>query len=307
VGSGDLTRVLTSPLRFPNLGADQNSFTSITALALGAFTGHADRQEAVALAVTARGIEDLDEEGTQLWLTFIENRGAGLAIVDPRQAPFEFPPELSWSLEQSWAEFSTPVMQALDLDADGVDELVVCSSQVVQGELAYWVIRRQGGAWSSEQHQVAVAGASDLAIRASSYGDGADEPLSGPVDVDSDGKLDLMARGGGDAGPFVVVLRNGGSGTLAGGTALALDPTVQAAAFANVDGDRALELVAVGERGVQFYDVDLLSGALEERTTDIPSGAVSRLTVGDFDGDGITDIATAGEAVTVYFGDPESR
>jgi hypothetical protein len=312
---GDLMRILTSPLLFPNLGSDTNDPTFIGALALGAFTGRAERREAVALAITLTGdgggtVEEpsdgFDEADTSLALAFIENGEAGLAIVDPKQSPFEFPGELSRSIKRRLDESLTdgPVMQALDLDADGVDELILCDTHIVQGQLAYLVIRRQGGAWSSEEHRVEVLGAGDLALRPTPWGevDASDRHLGGPIDIDLDGKSDLVARGDREAGALVVVLRNGGSGTLSDGRALELDPSVRAAAFANIDDDRALELVAGGERGVQFYDVDVTSGALQELAADIPSGAVSALSVGDFDGDGISDVATSGEMVTVYFG-----
>ncbi len=324
LGGGDLTRILTSPLLFPNLGSDASDPTYIVTLALGAFTGQGERRgrrEAVALAITLLdAFDDVEpasdavvEANTSLALAFIENGDAGLAIVEPKQSPFEFPPELSRSIKRGWfePEAGLPTLQALDLDGDDVDELILCDTRTVQGQLAYWVIRRRGGAWSSQEHHVEVRGAGDLAIRAAEWGrvDSymPDRHLVGPEDIDLDGRSDLVARGEGETGPFVVVLRNGGSGTLTDGTALELDPNVRAAAFANVDRDRALELVTGGEGGVQFYDVDLLSGALEPLATSIPAGAVSALSVGDFDGNGVGDIAASGEVVTVYFGEPASN
>jgi hypothetical protein len=323
-GGGDLTRILTSPLLFPNLGSDANDPTFIAALTLGTFTGRAERRDAVALAITqAFDVQPSAEPGTDAFyanyeagtsldLAFIENGDAGLAIVDPKQSAFEFPVELARGIKKRWFDPSLegpgPLMQALDLDADGVDELVLCNTQVVQSQLVYWVIRRQGSAWSSEQHSVEVRAAGDLALRVAEWGQ-EDFPyrLVPPEDIDLDGTSDIVARGDGDAGTFVVVLQSGGSGTLAGGTALALDPRARAAAFANVDADRALELVAGGERGVQFFDVDLPGAQLDELAFGIPSGPVSALSVGDFDGDGISDIAASGEVVTVYFGEPEVR
>jgi hypothetical protein len=331
-----LTRILTSPLLFPNLGSDARDPTFITALTLGAFSGRAEpvdgsedaslRRDAVALAITEpRNIDPSVEPGTdafyaiyeastRLDLAFIENGDAGLAIVDPKQSVFEFPAELARGIKRRWFDASqegpAPVMQALDLDADGVDELVLCNTQVVQGQLVYWVVRRQGSTWSTEQHSVQVQGAGDLRLRVAEWGQ--DEfflpnRLVPPEDIDLDGTSELVARGDGEAGTYVVVLQNGGSGALASGTALALDASARAEAFANVDADPSLELVAGGERGVQLFDVDLATAQLEELAFGIPSGPVSALSVGDFDGDGISDIAASGEVVTVHFGEPEAR
>jgi hypothetical protein len=51
------------------------------------------------------------------------------------------------------------------------------------------------------------------------------------------------------------------------------------------------------------YDADFATDQLSQRPVlDIPSS--ERLVVGDFDGDGIEDVATLGEQLTIAFGIP---
>lgn len=306
VGSGAATRPLFSPLFFPNALPDPSgeTYTEVAAAALGAFTGRPERLEAVALLAPWEGQARSAEGEPWLWLSFVENADAGFAIGDP--SPFEVSAEQLESLRRGWFDgHEHPVIQALDIDADGSDELVLSDSKLAQSELAYWVIRRTAGAWSSQEQRVEVHGVAEAELDGEFYFD-----AMSAIDVDLDGRRDLVLQGyAKQTGSFVaIVMRNDGSGALSAGTAFALDGDVNAIAFSNVDHDPELELVSAGERGVEVYDADLSSGALEERPSlRMASGPVFALQVGDFDGDGVSDVAASGQVVTVFFRDPEAR
>ncbi len=311
-------RVLSSPLLFPGLYSVEGRQAGVIALAFGAFTGDSSRQEAAALTLD---LDDASGSDYRFWLPLVENRQSGLAIRDARESPIEAPAELFESLRALW--MYTPLyssMQALDLDADGSDELLIPDWHVTGSSLVFWVGRRTGGSWSFLEHRVELPPGSEAEILANQGGDDRHPNGLGPVDVDRDGRPDLVLQGWRPTGSVVYVVTNVGSETLSEAKAFVIDSSVNTAAsslyefeflptaFINVDGDTALELLAASEGSLRFYDLGWAASTLDELTAlRIESKEVARLTVADFDGDGISDVAASGEANVVYLGEPMPR
>jgi hypothetical protein len=126
-------------------------------------------------------------------------------------------------------------------------------------------------------------------------------------DFNGDGKLDLAI--GNQGGDSVSILLGNGDGTFAAGSTIAIAAGPNALAIADFNGDGKLDLVVVDNVTEQFDaygTVTILLGNGDGTFTAAgPAGGYSGNTVavGDFNADGIADLAVSGDHDSVLLGE----
>ncbi|HTI33867.1 MAG TPA: VCBS repeat-containing protein [Miltoncostaea sp.] len=109
-------------------------------------------------------------------------------------------------------------------------------------------------------------------------------------DVDGDGHLDVAA-----ATKAGLIVRYGdGTGALRAGPTLAIGGDPIAVAAADLDDDGRDDLVTAAYSGQVRVHLSRAGGGFVTRPTVATPGVITDLGLGDFDGDGVTDIAVAG-------------
>jgi hypothetical protein len=117
-------------------------------------------------------------------------------------------------------------------------------------------------------------------------------------DYDRDGDLDFAVGNGRFSERRTRIYENGGDGTFSVAWTSATAANTRSIAWADMDGDDDLDLVAaVSDGDVRIYRND--GGAVFAPTTIPSSGTSAALAVGDFDADGDVDIAIAGTLTRV--------
>ena len=304
--SGRSDRQLVSPFIF-----DADGSTAPTRAIVGEFTGddHAD----IAVIGSTRLAEFGDGPvGNRLWIV----PTTGEAAIDHS------------SLIQS-AEFNAlasggnALLASLDLDGDGVDELIGFGSNGSEGvvvvvQVAGDQLKLSQTESTSELYYFDPAGnAGGVPPPAPT---GVDEPgdpggyvlYNGQImtrDIDGDGLQDLLVLGLTlselDAEPRLVFYRNQGDGTLdvAGRVTLGNPEghTPSAFTLTQADADPELEVVLIDARGGMIADLDLPGRKL------VPRGPIAGVRGGasvvssDYNGDGVLDLAIAGEGGAQLF------
>jgi len=183
-------------------------------------------------------------------------------------------------------------LAAVDLDLDGVDELIL---------VAYP---------NSNQISIVKPGAAMPAIAvvySGSNGETFEASSVATNDVDGDGRPDLTVSATLDGRDVLEIFYNDGSGTLhpAARRAIALPrDTSPRFAWINVDSDAAKELAIVGGDTIVIAEIDRQSQGFTERLR-LPAPITtpsSSVVSGDFDGDGIDDLACNGTGLQIYWG-----
>lgn len=274
--TGGTDRLLRSSL--PNPAAAEDSFAN-SAPAIGHFRADHENELVLLTSVTTFGEE---QETTSLGVELLSVDAGGVTAISSTSTN---------RLDSS--RLSAPI--ALDLDRDGLDEVYVAD------ETRIWRLSPN---------------TSDLALEEL-------WPLEevwslSAADVNGDGALDLVAAHG--TSELQVTLASKSSPPLRRNLSLpGVDLTYGGStAFLNTDADAALELAVaqpsvvspladgqalpVGGR-LDFYDVDWESGALTSESS-IKGVETSNLVVGDFNGDGVDDLAGSFEELTLVFGVP---
>lgn len=215
------------------------------------------------------------------------------ADPDPRLTP-ELGPALS-------------TMIAADLDGDGLDELVVAGPATPnrEGQDAgsggvLLVFRANGDRWELAQDaSSAVAGESV----GGDFPYSSDPAVLDASDVDGDGDLDiaLTTRGEGKQSALLLVLNEGGRLAATASTLTNGGGGWQALTLLGPAQASPQRVAAVADDRLTVLGLDPEAESLTEQDAhDVPQGS-KWADVGDFNGDGLSDIAVAGDGGVILF------
>ncbi|WP_234024022.1 FG-GAP repeat domain-containing protein [Sorangium cellulosum] len=227
----------------------------------------------------------------QLWLITVSPTGDNL-----RATASGLPGELALPCDDAC------VLVPVDTDRDGRDELV----RLGGGELAVY------GETEGKMVERGAPQTTRCTFRATYEKAHPPKYVPRPLvaDLDGDGRQDVLARaasgelvalwGRGDGGFDEVVLARPGQPGSGGDLACAGEAVGAglSAALLNADADAALEVVVAGPGRLELHDLDAGARALRRLDVSFPEGAAPpaesdfvAVGAGDFDGDGIGDVA----------------
>ncbi|MEM7307281.1 MAG: VCBS repeat-containing protein [Planctomycetota bacterium] len=296
------------------LGAGDGTFGAPIVHSRGTFLGSTNPSAVAVLDLDGNGNPDVVVGGqnpaeAQVWL----GDGTGALAYGSGHAVDHYASDLA----------------AGDLDGDGVPDLAVASS--LSASVSFLLGDGAGGFGGpavsdvgSAPQSIALAdldldgdldavGASTAQQLAVLFGDGAGgvssilpQPVAGPpadlvlADVDADGAIDALVALGGIGGE-VGLLFGDGSGTLGGQVDFDLGADPGTLRLGDVTGDGLLDIVAGKEDETFTVLAGDGAGGFAERGTFGPASIY--VTLGDFDANGVRDIATTGgDFLTVYLG-----
>jgi hypothetical protein len=226
-------------------------------------------------------VADLDGDGKADVATVGWRAPHGGVVTIARATGGVAPAEISLA-----GEVSVAAIAAGDVDGDGkVDLVVVRQAPAVLGSTvpgAIDVIRNLGG------------GAFAAPV---TYGGGLLSTALALADVDGDGKLDILTTtadpSAGSAAGSLVVLKNQGDGTFAGGVgdpAFALQTQIAAA---DLDGDGHVDVAVVNGFTLAIAFGDGAGGFGTPLLLPKSTATIDAVAIGDLDGDGLPDLVTS--------------
>jgi hypothetical protein len=194
---------------------------------------------------------------------------------------------------------SLPAGVAVDLNIDGVDDLVLRATGGAGRDRGFWVLLNLGeGTFGEPAFVPSAAGGGG--------GGGVDSQFLGKADVDGDGRVDVLAPGLRNT-TFISVLFNGGDGGFDQERVLDVGRGPWSVAAGDLDADGDLDLLT--PNGLTSDLSILLQETPREfaAQASVPVAEGPRfVTLGDFNGDGHLDVVTAGarrdESVNVFLG-----
>jgi hypothetical protein len=240
------------------------------------------------------------------WLFFVNNTEYGFdsaSTMDPR---------LMVPVPPAAAELA---LVEIDLDADGTDEVLVYPSRIGPGTFTYQVARRAEPGVELQQFTTPLRGLPEREINV--------ERPRRLRDIDGDGRVDFtlntppgyfaeeVAENVLEA--YALVFLSTGSEQLGAGTALLVpgsndDIFAAPDTYLNADADRELELAVLSGHGIVLFNVPREPGPLQPLLTLASDQEWWDVAAGDFDGDGIEDLAAVAAvhdgALRVFWGEP---
>jgi hypothetical protein len=175
-----------------------------------------------------------------------------------------------------------------DVDGDGFDELVMIAPYGSDATRSALVVARLDRA----THKWVIDAEKEVAVHSTVY-----TPIA-LADVDADGKLDVLVKGEDDTPSPILVLWNDGKGSFDTAAPTALDPGDGALDFTCLPRPKGCDLYLAAEKAT--YRVTFAGRAAPSFAplSGLPGGV--GITNGDFDGDGLLDLAVTDESA-VYF------
>jgi hypothetical protein len=288
--AGQTNRLLFSPLALPADAATRADLTLLQVL-LGRFltaplAESAPEERRDHMVMLAKTLDD------KLLLYFVANGKDGFDSATVDELPLRLPEDVL--VDQT-------VLAAVDVDDDGVDEVLVSPLSFRRGRYPYYVARRSDLRFTVAGFATEVRGVGDQRLTIWPQRSTAPRaPLS--YDVNADGRLDLTLSVYGDGGNYEIVFPGADTGRLGEGTAFPVEefrPTT----YLNVDDDPELEMAVAGEFEINVFDLDFAGAKLVPLFTLVTNGWVYDLTTGDFDGNGVADLASSSDEVEMFFGE----
>ncbi len=326
-GSGD--RQLLSPFLFSREETEEVPVR----VAVGQFDGDEGDHQDIAVLTSDEpeglGLDIIDFKSKEnLWMLPSTGEAAidAGAVTRSMQLPNEF-----------FAEQA--LLAPLDLDDDGIDEVVVLGPHLNGEELGSMMVMRVGNGpeglgFVGDSLQLLEEGYwfEDVGASVGGEGDQGGRPMvatsevsaldfyNGHLvlgDVDVNGHDDIVAlaigvdEGTQDIATQIVVFPNHGTGSMEVHDRVIFQnpPGIAPTSFGlvNADSDPEVEIAILGPDGAWLADFDIDAGAFVNVQKLGVRGGLS-LAVGDFNGDGIKDLAvTAADAPTVFLGIPVLR
>ena len=241
--------------------------------------------------LSAQAFADVDGDGDQDALvtgqTFSPNgEGAPSSVLYQNDGRGNFTADHNTSL----VPVDSSALAFADIDGDGDPDLLI-TGRNGQGEATAKLYSNDGRGNFSEIARTPIEGVASGSVAF--------------ADVDGDGDLDVFITGELQSGLLASSLfLNDGNGNFALDNRSTFEAVrYSAIGFADIDGDRDMDLLISGENS-SSYRVALLyrnngTGRFSALgATDFPGASHSALTFGDVDGDGDQDLVIAGESIS---------
>lgn len=288
---GRASRVARIPFGLPyTTPAGGPGFASALRIAVGAFAASGTAGVA-ALGETASGEH-------HIWSIATHDDGrldpSGVTLGDL------LPADLGWR---------SSLLTAVDLDGDGTQELVgVAPKASAAGRSGLVIGRTTRGDAGAERFELGAVTDLELSVDPGASTRGDVTGRIGTGDVDGDGSPDVVLHAYDGTAGRVYVLRSNGAGGLE--PPVAASGPLDAVSFALLQAtpSATLEIAVLATDGT-VHLVERDGGAWETRPGSLASlPGATLVTPGDFDGDGVQDLALASAAQTeIVLGEPPNR
>ncbi len=290
--AGQTSRLLFSSLALPVDAANRDK-VKLQEVVVGRF------QKRVASAEPEKGSRDdmimlASNQSEKLIIYFLPNGPDGFDGAAVSQTPFHL---------LDTAVPGQTLLLPFDVDGDEIDELLVAPFKLHGQRFKHDRIRRNETGFEMNGFASTVRGLDKDPTSVYELS----RTLASFRDLNHDGRRDLTlhARPSRGANSYELAFLGDTKSRLAEGLAFEL-PRHDFAAYLNADADPELELAtgSIDDTSIRLFDLDFTTGEVSEIRTLRASSSVNHLVAGDFDGDGVEDLAVSNDQLEIFWGVP---